>query len=381
VQALEAQRKTETDSQAGPEAKRMAASLAESTRKRLALAGFTEEQLAVLEKGEKPSDHVTFYSPLAGIVLEKNVLLGDILEEGMTLYTVADLSEVWVQMQVAEADLSGIKAGMPVEVTAVPWAGVLFSGNVDLIYPELNAATRSVKVRVAVDNKEGRLKPGMFVTATVRTPAGKYGQIGTPSEPKVEGNEAIQAPSGAYPLDYCVVTGNKLGSMGEPVEIQYAGRTIKFCCNGCQAKFKADPEKYLKMIDEAATKLKQGGESSRWVEGYACPMHPDQLQAEPGPCRICGCGMQTVKWRVEKLLAIPETAVIDTGKRQVVYVESEPGVYDAREVVLGPRIGTFFPVTRGLVLGQRVVARGSFLIDAEARLNPAAAATFSGAAK
>jgi len=235
-------------------------------------------------------------------------------------------------------------------------------------------------VRVAVPNKEGRLKPGMFVTAAVRTPMGRYGQIGTPSEPKVEAKETVQAASGDYPLDYCVVTGAKIGTMGEPIVVKYEGRTIKFCCDACPPQFKADPAKYLKIIDEAAAKLKQGGENAHWVEGYACPMHPDQLQPQGGTCTICDCGMQTVKWRVEKLPSISETSVIDTGTRQIVYVEAEPGVYDAREVTLGQRTGAYFPVVRGLALGERVVARGSFLIDAEARLNPAAAATFSGAA-
>jgi len=380
MQALESQRRAEADPQAGIEGKRMAVSLAESTRKRLALAGFTTEQLAALEKGEKPNDRVTFHSPLAGTVLEKNVLLGDILEEGMTLYTVADLSELWVQMQVPEADVSSIKVESPVEVTAVAWPGVIFAGNVDLIYPALNTETRSLKVRVCVSNKEGRLKPGMFVTAAVRVPAGRYGQIGTPGEPKVEAKETVQAASGDYPLDYCVVTGEKFGAMGEPIVVRYEGRTIKFCCDACPPQFKEDPAKYLRKIDEAVAKLKQGLENSRWVEGYACPMHPDQLQPQGGPCTICGCGMQTVKWRVEKLPSISETAVIDTGRRQIAYVETEPGVYDAKEVTLGPRTGAYFPVVRGLALGERVVAHGSFLIDAEARLNPAAAATFSGAA-
>jgi YHS domain-containing protein len=54
-----------------------------------------------------------------------------------------------------------------------------------------------------------------------------------------------------YPLDYCVVTGEKLGSMGEPVVYQHEGRTIKFCCTGCVETFKKDPAKWLAKIDEA----------------------------------------------------------------------------------------------------------------------------------
>ena len=378
VQALEAQRRANADAQAGAETKQMAASIVNSTRQRLLLAGFTPEQVAALEKGERPSDHVTFYSPLAGVVLEKNVRLGDVIEEGMTLYTVADLSVVWAQMEVPEADVSGVRVGMPVEVNAVAWPGVIFPGNVDLIYPVLNTETRSLRARVSVSNKDGKLRPGMFVTAAVRRPAGRYGVIGGENEPKVGAAEKVNAAGGDYPLDYCVVTGAKLGSMGPPVEIKYEGRTIKFCCDGCPPQFKADPRKYLKMIDEAAAKLESSG--TQWVEGYACPMHPDKLQPHGGPCTICGCGMDTSKWRVERLLSVPETAVIDTGTQQVVYVEAQAGVFEARAVGLGARCGAYYPVSSVLKLGDRIVTRGSFLIDAEARLNPAAAGAYSGAA-
>jgi hypothetical protein len=116
-----------------------------------------------------------------------------------------------------------------------------------------------------------------------------------------------------------------------------------------------------------------GGSFDRWAEGYACGMHPDELSDKPGVCTICGCGMETVNLHVERVLSVPESAVIDTGTRKVVYVESEPGLYDARAVELGPRSGAYFPVLAGLDLGQKIVSQGAFLIDAEARLNPAAA--------
>jgi Cu(I)/Ag(I) efflux system membrane fusion protein len=76
------------------------------------------------------------------------------------------------------------------------------------------------------------------------------------------------------------------------------------------------------------------------------------------------------KWRIERVLSLPESAVIDTGERKVVYVETTPGVYDARAVTLGERADKFYPVIDGLAIGQKIVTHGSFLIDAEARLNP-----------
>ena len=74
------------------------------------------------------------------------------------------------------------------------------------------------------------------------------------------------------------------------------------------------------------------------------------------------------------VLTVPESAVIDTGTRKIVYIETDPGVYEGRAVVLGPRSGDRYPVLEGLAQGDRVAAAGSFLIDAESRLNPAAPA-------
>ena len=80
-----------------------------------------------------------------------------------------------------------------------------------------------------------------------------------------------------------------------------------------------------------------------------------------------------------EVLAVPESAVVDTGTRKVVYVERGPGMFDGVEVTLGARCGEFFPVAKGLEAGQRVATAGSFLIDAETRLNPSAALSYFGA--
>jgi Barrel-sandwich domain of CusB or HlyD membrane-fusion/Heavy metal binding domain len=81
------------------------------------------------------------------------------------------------------------------------------------------------------------------------------------------------------------------------------------------------------------------------------------------------------------VLAVPESAVVDTGTRKVVYVERMPGMFDGVEVVLGPRCGDWFPVASGLEVGQKVATTGAFLLDAEAKLNPSLAASYFGAGK
>ncbi len=80
-----------------------------------------------------------------------------------------------------------------------------------------------------------------------------------------------------------------------------------------------------------------------------------------------------------EFIAVPESAVIDTGEKKIVYVQRGEGQFEGREVELGPRQGDFYPVLKGLVAGDRVAAAGSFLVDAETRLNPAAASTYFGA--
>jgi RND family efflux transporter MFP subunit len=93
-----------------------------------------------------------------------------------------------------------------------------------------------------------------------------------------------------------------------------------------------------------------------------------------------GAGLQT---REGKVLAVPETSVIDTGARKVVYRQTLPDTFDGVAVELGPKLtaaagGTFYPVLSGLAEGERVVTAGSFLIDAETRLNPALGSTYIG---
>jgi Cu(I)/Ag(I) efflux system membrane fusion protein len=115
-----------------------------------------------------------------------------------------------------------------------------------------------------------------------------------------------------------------------------------------------------------------------------CPMHPRVTSDKPGAtCDDCG-GMKLVP-RLQLLakpgevLAVPEKSVIDTGMKKIVYIEREPGLFEGMEAELGPRVGDYYSVIKGLMPGDRVAERGAFLVDAETRLNPAAAGTYVGA--
>ena len=80
----------------------------------------------------------------------------------------------------------------------------------------------------------------------------------TPAAPAPDDAAVVKAQLPTYPLETCVVSGDKLGGMGSPVDYVHEGRLIRFCCSGCIATFKKDPAKYLKLIDEAAAKAKAG---------------------------------------------------------------------------------------------------------------------------
>ncbi len=104
------------------------------------------------------------------------------------------------------------------------------------------------------------------------------------------------------------------------------------------------------------------------------------------PYRIQQAGIHTTELQpqtlegIGKCLALPDSAVIDTGSMQVVYVESMPGMFDGIAVKVGPRVGDLLPIHEGLRAGQRVATSGAFLIDAETRLNPSLAVGYFGAA-
>ena len=110
------------------------------------------------------------------------------------------------------------------------------------------------------------------------------------------------------------------------------------------------------------------------VEGrFSCVMHPQVLRDEPGPCPECDMPLERVPGSAASAaqeqpplpLAVPATAVLDTGTRQIVYVERSRGLFEPREVVVGPRGGEWVPVLNGLADGDRVVTRGGLLIDSQ----------------
>lgn len=261
--------------------------LVEGSKTRLRLLGIDEEQINQVLAGGKPSTEIVIHSPITGHIIRKAVVEGQYVEEGTTLYEVADLSSVWIAAQIYEDDVpflqtdhSSVANGTLLEgtdITAI--TPVLpdkpFSAKRAFVFPHVNPSTRTVTLRFEVDNPGHQLRPGATASVKVRVPVSKM-----------------------------------------PMFTNESGN-----------------------FDENAS--------------------------------------------TETVLAVPETSVIDTGSQTIVYRESSPGVYEGVSVVIGPRMADangaiYFPVLNGIKEGDRVVTSGSFLVDAETRLNPAAGSIYFG---
>jgi Cu(I)/Ag(I) efflux system membrane fusion protein len=295
-----------------------------ASAEKLKLWGITQTQIDEVLKTGKADVTVPILAPIGGRVLKKNVVEGQEVREGFPLFEVADLRSVWIKAQVYEHQLGLIREGDRVAATVEAYPGETFAGKVEFIQPILDPATRTVDVRFALDNPGLRLRPGMFATVTLKAPLADL--------PEFKARAMAKHPSGdgkptAEQQEKCPVTNLKLGAMGDPVTVDVEGRTVWTCCAACPPKLKAQPARYLARL-------------------------------APPPAN--------------QVLSVPEPSVIDTGTRKIVYIETEPGVFEGREVVLGPRTGDRFPVLDGLAVGENVAAAGAFLIDAESRINPGA---------
>ncbi|HLY72564.1 MAG TPA: efflux RND transporter periplasmic adaptor subunit [Planctomycetota bacterium] len=633
--------------------------LVDSSRQRMKLWGITDEQIHALEKAKKVETYVTVESPVSGIVTRKDITAGQQLMMGDSPYTVIDDASVWMQAEVFERDLSLIREGRMVEIATESYPGESFMGKVSFVGQQIDPATRTIRVRVDVDNSNLRLKQGMYVTALFRIPVAGFGEIfygccelcpdvhedapgkckkcamelvkkggvrvdegegvdpshhhhdskeapdtapegkkegkaqsqpapapelkdltpktepskaeakakyvcsmdgasretpgpcpkckmalteedrvkaaGTKSEEKkaAPGPEASPAPTkeephvhegkqsalpradpnakyqcsmdgatretpGPCPKCKMVLTEEDRvkGSGGKPDEKKAATappipssppqeaphvhekkmpesskteakpeaakpgdqapqdfvykcpmdgavrdtpgpcptckmplddrhkvakktlqkeRTIYVCdvhpeevfdkpgqcfkesCNGMELEArKIVPGAKLLYVcpvhpeiksdkpgvcpkDKCGKKLgfKVVSDATQLSETWACALHPDMTAGGKLQCPECGREMKHME--VEQVLAVPFSAVIDTGERKVVFVDKGHGTFDAVLVELGLRAGEYYPVLKGLAAGDRVVTAGAFLLDAETRLNPAAGVIYFGA--
>ena len=155
------------------EAWRNAQSMLDAARRRLAYFDITPEQIEQVETTGRATKTLTLVAPFTGVVLEKHVVEGQRVTPGMQLYRLADLSTVWVEGEVFEQDLQFIRIGAQAHIEVAAYPGEHLMGAVSFVYPVVDVASRTNRVRVTVPNLDGRLKPGMFSTMFFDTRVGE----------------------------------------------------------------------------------------------------------------------------------------------------------------------------------------------------------------
>jgi RND family efflux transporter MFP subunit len=138
--------------------------LLDSARTKLKFYDISNAQIAVLEKTRTATKTLTITAPIAGFVVEKNVVVGQMVEAGTKLYRLADLGVVWVYAQVYEQDLSAVQLGQEATMTLSYLPDRKFRGRVTYVYPTVDEKTRTARVRMEFHNPGYFLKPGMFAT-------------------------------------------------------------------------------------------------------------------------------------------------------------------------------------------------------------------------
>ncbi len=320
---------------------------------RLRLLGLTDEQVANLIDKKQTTDRVTLYSPISGTVIEKTIVENASFKAGDVLYRIANLDSVWVYLEVYEFDLPWIRYGQKVRLSAEAIPGRTFEGLVTFVQPIVNEQSRTVRIPVHIDNKDHALKPGMFVTASIEAsltaegraaPTGVEGKFTCPMHPQVLTEADGACPICEMPLEQ--IPGETSSSHPHPDAHSAHGH------------------------DHGDMPPATPSLAAR----YFCPMkcEGEKTYDQPGRCPVCKMKLKEVEAAPTAtaspsgaVLAVPVAAVLDSGTRRIVYVEKARGLFEPRELTLGPRSGAYYPVLAGVLAGERVVTRGNFLIDSQ----------------
>lgn len=140
----------------------------EAARDKLELWGFSKARIQEIEQSKKTSDQLEIRSPISGVVTQKNVNEGDYVKTGDSMFSVADLTELWAVFHAYESDLPWLRFGQMATFTTEAMGEREFSGRISFIAPEVDPKTRTAEIRINLKNPNGILKPGMFIRGEVK---------------------------------------------------------------------------------------------------------------------------------------------------------------------------------------------------------------------
>ena len=148
-----------------------------NSRQRLIELGMTEEQLTELERTDMPRSRLTIFAPIGGTVIEKLAEEGKYVSAGEPIYRIANLSTVWLMLELYPEDASRIRFGQVVDAELTSMPGKTLVGRVAFIDPRVNESSRTVGVRVEFKNDDGELRPGDYARAGIVIPIGPQGEV------------------------------------------------------------------------------------------------------------------------------------------------------------------------------------------------------------
>src|SRR5215470_10188097 len=153
---------------------------------RLRNFGLPESVIEQIRSSPHPQMAVTWPAPMTGVVMMKNIIEGQMAKAGQELYRLADLTSIWVISDVAEQDIGLVKIGAPAKLAFRAFPGETFEGKVTFILHELDAATRTGKVRIEVNNPEHRIKHEMFADVEIDAGAGEQARLSVPTSAVID---------------------------------------------------------------------------------------------------------------------------------------------------------------------------------------------------
>jgi Cu(I)/Ag(I) efflux system membrane fusion protein len=251
--------------------------LAAMARRRLELWGVPADEVRELEKTRKARETLTLRSPISGRVLERNVLEGTRVEPALELYRIADLSVVWLQAKIYEYELPHIEIDQPVRIVLASQPEKEIQGKVSFVEPVFQETTRTVKVRVKINNPKDEFKPGMYADLLIEHDMGEGLLV----------PESALLRTGVRNLAFRVLPGNRF----EPVDVKLGGQfnerfqVLAGLSEGDEivtsAGFLIDAESRLKSATSAMTGHQHGGTTPSKKEAPP-PAPKDGGEKKPG---------------------------------------------------------------------------------------------------
>jgi Cu(I)/Ag(I) efflux system membrane fusion protein len=257
-------------------------------RQRLHLLGMDDAQIERLSKRDEPLDAVAVTAPASGFVIEKDIVQGAAISAGMRLFRIAKLGTVWVEAELYEPEFALAQVGQPVKVTLDYVPNREYSANIAFVYPYIDTATRTGRVRIELPNEKLELRPGMY--ANVELSSSKEDRVLVPSSAVVYTGPRrlvfLDLGNGQFKPQE-VRLGTQSGSAYEVLEGVKPGdvvATLGTFLIAAEARITASTGYW----DELASPVTPLAPKEVPAAGYVCPMHPEVESDGPSDCPKCG---------------------------------------------------------------------------------------------